>query len=126
MRIITKDIAICKEKPEGTKIWYYLFSEYEIHYNEQPAHSIQVWHKHNVVNETIFIIKGELVAMWTEKGEQKEKIVCAGDLVLVDDSDHTFENRTNYTTKFLALKNVLSGKDKSEIFKNDKVLGQNG
>ena len=37
MKIIKKSDAIHVDKPEGTKVDYYLRNEYEVHYNEQVA-----------------------------------------------------------------------------------------
>jgi len=74
MRITSKDSALHVLKPEGINVGYYLFEEYEIHYNEQAPHSTQVWHHHEKVWETLFIIEGELIAKWKENGEEKEQI----------------------------------------------------
>lgn len=124
MKIIKKDQAIHAKKPEGIEVWYYLFPEYEIHYNEQPAHTTQVWHFHNKIHETLFIIDGELEVRWKEDGTTRSQILKTGDLVETEKSDHTFENQSDEIVKFFALKQVLSGEDKSDIFKNDKFTSK--
>ncbi len=35
MKITKKEDVLNVNKPEGTNVWYYLFDEYEVHYNEQ-------------------------------------------------------------------------------------------
>ncbi|KKQ88325.1 MAG: Cupin domain protein, partial [Berkelbacteria bacterium GW2011_GWA2_38_9] len=54
MKIITKEEANFMSKPEGTKVWYYLRDEYEIHLNEQIPSSTQTWHHHEKICETLF------------------------------------------------------------------------
>jgi len=39
MKIIKKKEALNVKKPNGPEVWYYLFPEYEVHYNEQPPHT---------------------------------------------------------------------------------------
>jgi uncharacterized cupin superfamily protein len=122
MKITSKKDAIHVHKPEGPDVWYYLFPEYEVHYNEQPPKSGQVWHRHEHIDESIFIFEGSLVAMWKENGEDKEQVVGAGDFIQSENTDHTYENRTDKPVKFLVIKQLLTGEDKREILKNDKVL----
>jgi len=47
--------------------------------------------------------------------------VKAGDLIEPGFVSHTFENRSDGVTKFIAVKLVLSGKDKKEVIEKDKV-----
>lgn len=122
MKIIHKTDALHADKPEGTKVDYYLRKEYEVHYNEQVPKSTQTWHHHDHILETLFIIEGELTAMWREGGSEQSAIVSAGDLIETENTPHTFTNHTDRVVKFLVLKQVPSGKDKVEILKTDKVL----
>ncbi|MBF8250140.1 MAG: hypothetical protein HW400_741 [Candidatus Levybacteria bacterium] len=122
MKIYHKENALKASKPEGINVNYYLFNEYEIHYNEQLPHSTQVWHHHEKTWETIYIIGGELLAKWKENGEEKSKTLIAGDLVETERTPHTFINNSNKTVKFIVTKQVLSGKNKKDILKNDKIL----
>ncbi|MDP2649536.1 MAG: cupin domain-containing protein [bacterium] len=124
MRIITKDKALHVSKPEGLNVFYYLFPEYEVHYNEQPPKSAQTWHHHEKITETIYVIEGELIAKWKENGEVKTQIVKEGDLIETEHSPHTFINETNKTVKFIVIKQVLTGVNKREVLKNDKVIDQ--
>ena len=121
MKITNKDQAIHTTKPEGVEVWYYLFPEYEIHYNEQRPHTTQAWHFHEKIHESIFVIEGQLEAKWKEGEQEKSQILNAGDLAETQNSDHTFENKTDQIVKFLVLKQVLSGEDRSVVLKNDKV-----
>jgi len=121
MKIIHKSEANHIEKPEGNIVDYYLRPEYEVHYNEQPPHTTVTWHYHENIFESLFIISGELTAKWKEGNKDKEEIVKAGDLIEVGNSPHTFTNHTDKITKFIVIKQVLSGQDKTEIFKTDKV-----
>lgn len=122
MKIIRKQEAIHSEKPEGTIVDYYLFRDYEIHYNEQTPASTQTWHHHEKIWETLFIIEGELTIKWKDGKQEKEEIIAAGDLVETERSAHTFINHTDKVVKFLVFKHLPQEKDFRQIFKTDKVL----
>src|SRR3990172_230544 len=122
MRITSKDSALHVLKPEGINVGYYLFEEYEIHYNEQAPHSTQVWHHHEKVWETLFIIEGELISKWKENGEEKEQICRSGDVIETEYTPHTFMNNTNRVARFLVIKQVLNGENKKDLLKTDKVI----
>lgn len=123
MKITSKQNALHAIKP-GINVDYYLFDEYEVHHNEQAPHSTQVWHHHEKIWETLFIIKGELIAKWRVDGIEKEQVVKQGDLVETEHTPHIFVNSTNQTVKFLVIKQVLTGQNKAELFKTDKILDQ--
>lgn len=125
MKIIKKNQAVNVSKPEGTIVNYYLRDEYEVHFNEQIPRSTQSWHHHEKILEALYIVEGEMTALWKENGETKEEIVKTGDLVETENSPHTFKNHTDKTVKFLVIKLVPSGKNKHEIMKNDKVIDEN-
>ena len=76
MKITNKDQAIHTTKPEGVEVWYYLFPEYEIHYNEQRPHTTQAWHFHEKIHESIFVIEGQLEAKWKEGEQEKSRIIA--------------------------------------------------
>jgi len=120
LKKISKNKAIHKVKPEGVEVWYYLFPEYQIHYNEQLPHTTQQWHFHKKIHESLFVFEGELEAYWEENGDKKSQTLKAGDLVETGNLNHTFENKSDKVAKFFVLKQVLSGEDKSEIFLRDK------
>lgn len=122
MKIYTKGDSVYVEKPEGTNVNYYLFNEYEFIYNEQAPQTTQQWHHHEHISEVIYIIDGELTVKWREDDLEDEQVLRSGDLVEVEDTPHTFFNHTDKYTRFIALKQVLSGKDQRELFKSDKVL----
>ncbi|HLC82404.1 MAG TPA: cupin domain-containing protein [Bacteroidia bacterium] len=124
MKIITKNQAIKIRKSEGTLVTYFLFDEYEIHYNEQAPDSTQLWHHHKKIWETIYLIEGELTAKWKENSEIKQQIIKAGDLVEVEYTPHTFTNHTNTIVKFLVIKQKLTGNNNKESMKTDKVLDE--
>ncbi len=124
MKITQKQNVLHVEKQEGTVVDYYLFPEYEIHYNEQVAGSTQTWHHHEKIWETLYMIEGGLTAQWKENGEVKTQVVESGDLIETENTQHTFTNHTNSKAKFLVIKQVLSGIDKKELFKTDKVIEQ--
>lgn len=124
MKIVHKRDASHVDKPEGTRIDYYIRKEYELHYNEQAPNTTQTWHHHEKILESIFIIEGELTAKWREDEKVREKVVIAGDLIEAEDSPHTFTNHTNRVVKFVAVKQVPSGEDKRQILKSDKVVDE--
>jgi uncharacterized cupin superfamily protein len=122
MKIIqAKDIPYIA-KPEGTDVRYYLFGDYEIHYNEQAPHTTQTWHHHKIIGETLYVIDGKLTAHWREKDEERSQILKSGDLAETERSPHTFSNESDEVVRFLIVKRIPSRKDHSETFKTDKVL----
>ena len=122
MKIIQRKNIIVTEKPEGTKVWYYLFDEYELHYNEQPPKTTQTWHHHDKIHETLLILEGELIAEWKVNGLVKKQLVKQGDLIETENTPHSFTNDTDKPVKFIVIKQILTGKDKKDILKNDKVI----
>ena len=122
MKIIQAKDVLHVVKPEGTDVHYYLFNEYELHYNEQAPHTTQTWHHHEKISESLYIISGELVAKWKEGSEEKSQIVKAGDLIETQTTPHTFSNETDEIIKFIVIKRVDAGKNYKEILKSDKIL----
>src|SRR3989338_5739077 len=122
MKIYHKKDVLNVSKPEGINVVYYLLNEYGVHYNEQVPNSIQTWHHHAKSWETLYVIAGELLAKWRENGVEKSEILMSGDLVETERTPHTFINNSNKVAKFLVIKQILSGKDKREILKTDKII----
>lgn len=122
MKIYRKKDALNVSKSEMLNVFYYLFNEYEIHYNRQKPNSEQIWHHHNEIWETIYIIDGELTVKWKEEKAEKSEILKSGDLVEVGNTPHTFANNSNQITKFMVFKQILSGKNKRGILRKDKIL----
>lgn len=124
MKIYHRSDALSASKPEGINVTYYLFHEYEVHYNEQISGSTQTWHHHEKIWESLYIIEGELIAKWKESGMVKTQKVIAGDLIETERTPHTFSNESNRVVKFLVIKQVPHGKDFREVLKTDKILDQ--
>jgi len=122
MKIYHKKDVLNVSKPEGLKVAYYLFNEYEVHYDEQKPNSTQVWHHHEKIWETIYVIEGKLLAKWKENGNERSETLIAGDLIETENTPHTFINNSDKTVKFLVFKQVLSGENKKDILKTDKLL----
>lgn len=122
MKITQAKDTLHVSKPEGTDVHYYLFKDYEIHYNDQAAHMTQTWHHHEKIWETLYIIDGELTAYWRDGDEEKSQVVKSGDLIETERTPHTFSNDTDNTVRFLVIKRIPSTEDYSEVLKTDKVL----
>jgi len=122
MKITLAEDALHVQKPEGTDVRYYLFKDYEIHYNDQAPHTTQTWHHHEKIWESLYIIDGELTAYWRENGEEKSQVIKAGDLVETERTPHTFSNDSDEMVRFLVIKRIPSDEDFSEVFKTDKML----
>ena len=110
------------QKPEGTNVVYYLFPDYEVHYNEQAPYTTQTWHHHEKIWETLYIIDGELTAYWRDQDGEHSNVVRSGDLVETERTPHTFANENDDIVRFLVIKRMPGHGDCSDIFKNDKVL----
>jgi mannose-6-phosphate isomerase-like protein (cupin superfamily) len=122
MKIISKNQAIHVDKPEGSSVDYYIFPEYEIHYNEIKPGTVQQWHHHTQISETLFLIEGEIEAHWqNEDGEKHMQICKSNDVIEVENTPHTFINSSSSIVKFIVFRFVPDGKDKRELIKNDKV-----
>ncbi|MEE1030989.1 MAG: cupin domain-containing protein [Ruminococcus sp.] len=113
------------KKDNGTEVNYYIFQEYEIHLNKIAPHSIQEWHYHTKIEETILITKGVLNCRYLVNGEECHQLLKAGDMVRVKDSIHTFSNDTEEDVEFVVFRFVPTGEDKRELIKNDKCVVEN-
>lgn len=123
MKITRREDANYVEKPEGTKVAYYLFDDYEVHYNDQAPHTTQTWHHHNEVWETIYIIDGQLTAYWRDAGGKEYSQVClAGDLIETERTPHTFENQSDSIARFLVVKRIPTSQNYRDTLKNDKIV----
>lgn len=114
--------AVYIPKPEGTEVTYYMFHDYELMYNDQAPHTTQTWHHHEKIWETLYMIEGELIALWRQDGEEKRQVLKPGDLVETERTPHTFSNETDEVARFIVIKRMPSQEDYSETFKTDKVL----
>jgi len=124
MKIAHRKDVTYVEKPEGVNVAYYLFPEYEIHVDEQLPHTVQTWHSHQTIWETVYIVEGELTAKWKENGEIKTETVRTGDLIESEHTAHTYSNDTDTITKYIVFKQVLSGENKREVLMKDKILDE--
>lgn len=122
MNIIQAKDALRIAKPEGTEVHYYLFKDYEVHYNDQAPHTTQTWHHHEKIWETLYIIEGELKAKWKNNDGEQSQTVKAGDLIETERTPHTFSNETDDVARFLVIKHMPSSEDHSEVLRIDKVL----
>ena len=123
MKIVIKNKAIHVEKEEGSSVDYYIFPEYEIHYNEIKPGTIQSWHHHSKITETLYVMEGEIEAHWLDdNGKKVMRMVKVGDVVDVEDTPHTFINSSQNVVKFVVFRFVPTGEDKHELIKNDKSL----
>jgi uncharacterized cupin superfamily protein len=122
VEIISPEDAIYVDKQDGTKVHYYIKSEYEVHYNEVDPGTEQQWHHHRRIDESVYMIDGALEARWLEEGENRSREVRAGDLVRVESDVHTFANVSDGVARFVVFRMVPDGNDKREIIKADKVV----
>lgn len=123
MEIINADSAVHTIKSNGTEVFYFLFDEYEIHYNTLPVGFIQEWHKHEKLEEVLYIIDGELtVYSENSDGTINTILVAANSVIRFEDTFHTLENKSDKPVRFLVYKTILHGELNKEIFASDKVL----
>lgn len=126
MQIIRRAEAVQRTKPDGTSIGYYLFDEYELHYNELPPGTIQRWHHHDKLEEVLYVVEGDLDVHWTVDDERRQDVARTGDIVRVERSSHTFVNASPNVVRFLVIRLVLDGRDKRKIFSTDKTYDDSG
>src|SRR5258708_29484565 len=107
MKIVNQSQAVHVDKEEGTSVDYYMFPEYEIHYNEVKPGVTQLWHHHPTISESLFIIEGELEAHWEDQNHIKQAtVVKRGDVIGVENTPHTFINSSKNTVKFVVFRFV--------------------
>lgn len=114
--------AVSVQKENGTDVNYYIFEEYEIHLNKIAPKSVQEWHYHVKIEETLLITRGELTSRWIENGREMVKRIGRNELVRVGESIHTFENETDEPVEFVVFRFIPDGIDKREVIRNDKAV----
>ena len=86
--------------------------------------TVQQWHHHEAIEETLFIISGDLEARWRDGTDTMVEHLGAGDIERVGRSVHTFANTGTTDVQFVVFRLVLDGTDKRELIKNDKVVDE--
>ena len=122
MKITPSTSAINRVRDDGSKITYYIFNEYEVHYGEIAPGVTQPWHHHPTITETLYIIEGKIMLHYLQNGTKVEKEIVLGDVIEVEATPHTFSNPFKEKCKMIAFRFVPQGKDQREFIKNDKVL----
>lgn len=121
--VIHKEESIYVQKETGTEVNYYIFDESEIHLNKIMPHTIQEWHFHEKIDETLLITRGKILCKYIDEDEvEKSCYAVKNDMIKVHDSVHTFENDTDDITEFIVFRFVPDGRDKRELIKNDKTV----
>lgn len=119
--ITSHDAAISVTKPSGTQVAYYLYPEFEIHANTLPAATVQDWHQHVQLDETIIVTSGELTVEYLENDSIHSHVVKENDVLRVKKSIHRLSNQSVEPAKFIVFRFVPTGQDQSELMKHDKV-----
>lgn len=122
MKIIKRKKGISVKKKDGTIVLYHIFPEYEIHYNQIPPRTIQEWHHHKIIEETIYVLSGTIEFHWIDKGKKTFEVLYPGDIVRAEDTTHTFINSSDSDVTFIVVRLILNGRDVREVIKNDKYL----
>ena len=112
--------SIHTDKGDGTQVNYYLFDEYEIHANVIAAGTVQGWHHHDRIIETLYVTSGSIEARWLDDGQVTTRRLDRGDVITVGSSVHTFANPYEEPAEFLVFRLVPDGTDKREVIKNDR------
>ena len=118
--ILNKTDAISIEKENGTLVDYFLFNEFEIHYNKIPVNCVQDWHSHHAIEEIISVDQGELIVEWIENNAIFTKIVKEKEIIRMKNSIHRLSNRSNAKVKCTIFRFVPQHRDNSQVIKNDK------
>lgn len=121
--VIHKEASVYVQKETGTEVNYYIFDESEIHLNKIMPHTVQEWHFHEKIDETLLITRGKLLCKYIdEDGIEKSCYAVKNDIIKVHNSIHTFENDTDDITEFVVFRFMPDGRDKRELIKNDKTI----
>lgn len=65
--VIHREESIYVQKETGTEVNYYIFDESEIHLNKIMPHTIQEWHFHEKIDETLLITRGKLLCKYIDE-----------------------------------------------------------
>lgn len=122
--ITTKADSIYRDKGDGTHVNYYLFDEYEIHANVIEAGTVQGWHHHERIIETLYVVSGSIEARWIDNGKITTRHLNRGDVISVGSSVHTFANPFDEPAEFLVFRLVPDRTDKRELIKNDRHVDE--
>lgn len=118
--VTTSADAIYADKGNGTRVSYYLFDEYEIHANTIAPGTVQDWHHHDRIIETLYIVSGSIEACWLDNGQITTRRLDRGDVITVGSTVHTFANPYDQPAEFLVFRLVPDGTDKRDVIKNDR------
>lgn len=122
LRITRLSEGFFRDKGDGTSVRYYVFPEYEIHYNEVLPGTVQEWHHHDVIDEVIYVSRGQIEVRWRDEHGSHVDIAGEGDIVSVGSAPHTLVNSSDEVTTFLVFRMVADGVDKRQAIQSDKVL----
>jgi quercetin dioxygenase-like cupin family protein len=120
--IVREGEAIYRDKRNGTHVHYFIFPEYEIHANTIEPGSIQEWHHHERIVETLFVTRGSLEARWADGAAMVRKTLHVGDVIEVGRTSHTFANVSARRSAFVVFRLIPDGTDKRELIKADRVV----
>ncbi len=121
--VVHEEESIHVIKETGTEVNYYIFDEFEIHLNRMMPHTVQEWHFHRKIDESILITKGSLLCKYVdESGVEMSCYARKNDIIRVRNSVHTFENDTNEMAEFIVFRFVPDGTNKRELIKHDKTV----
>lgn len=122
IELLQSNDAISVFKENGTSVDYYIFDEFEIHKNIIAPHSFQEWHRHKIIDETYFVISGEIVFCWVENNKEQSITIRENDALCAKKSIHTIKNPTDQNAEFLVFRMVPTGNSQREIIKTDKDI----
>ena len=121
--VVHEEESIHVIKETGTEVNYYIFDEFEIHLNRMMPHTVQEWHFHRKIDESILITKGSLLCKYVdESGVEMSCYARKNDIIRVRNSVHTFENDTNEMAEFIVFRFVPDGTNKRELIKHGKTV----
>ena len=109
-----------RDKGDGTRVNYYLFSEHEIHANVLAPGTVQGWHHHDQISETLIVTAGSVEARWIDGDQVKTRALTPGDVLSVGSSVHTIANPFDEPAQFCVFRFVPDGVNKQELIKNDR------
>ncbi|MDH6365607.1 hypothetical protein M2139_002615 [Enterococcus sp. PF1-24] len=121
IEVLSQEEAIFVEKAEGTQMNYFLYPEFEIHQNILPAQTIQGWHQHQKIEETLVMTAGSIVVETIVAGEKLSQTCVKGDVIRMKKSLHRIINPQEITAEFIVFRFVPQGQNQQEVIKTDKV-----
>ena len=119
MKILRKKDVPRRENKKEIR-YYYLLKENEIIVTELPAHHEQPWHTHKLIQETHYVMQGQIEVI--EEGTKSFRASEGDIIILQPGKSHSVKNPSHSPAHIVTLKTVPTNRNYKKVFSEDKSL----